>query len=107
MNKASEYTQLQSQAATLADDIALARAFKSQEAAQWAKVPRRAIQELLAGLVLWSKADASHNAAVPVPRFLSLKVYCYFGQEAHLLDLLRWALTGAFTEEELKALGSG
>ena len=106
MDKAVEFGELEHQAATLADEIALARAFKNQDAALWGDISRRAVQELLSGLVLWSSTDESRNVEVSVPSSLSSRIHYYARRGVHVHDLLLWALTGTFTDKERKALAS-
>lgn len=105
--KGKEYGELERAAAGLEHDLTLARAFKSQDTKLWQQVPRRAVQELLTGLVVWSRSDRGHNPSVPVPAFLSSRTYFYSWEGLRLEDLLLWALSGAFTDEERKALASG
>ncbi len=105
MVKTAEYRELERQAATLEHEIALARAFNSQEPGQWKQLPRRAVQELLTGLVLWSRADASHNPLLSSPpSYLSPQAYFYSVGSLRLEDVLVWALSGLLTEQERKAL---
>lgn len=101
MNKTAEFAALERATGVLEQEIALARAFRSQDPERWKKVSRRTAQGCLMGLLLWSKADVANNPFLPPPpRPLASKVCFYSWQQATLEEVLLWGLSGVFTEEE-------
>ena len=104
--KAQEYGELQRQAATLEGELALARAFTSDEADYWAQVPRRAIQQLMVGLVLWARSG-DHNQQVIPPDMVCQRTLLTRWHRVSLKDLLLWVCTAVLSEQEQKALASG
>ena len=82
VNRAKDYGELERQAGALEQEVLLAKAFKSQEPELQLQrvVPRSAVRQLLAGLVLWSQTDTSRNPYVAMPRSLSSRLYHYSSQ---------------------------
>lgn len=107
MNKAQEYGELERQAGKLFEELDLARALKSLEPGDWAKVSRQSVRNMLAGLGMWTRSDASHNLFLPPPPSSISSSILYVDRSLRLEGLLRWALSAVFTEEERRALASG
>lgn len=102
-----DYGELQQAADALKEDISVARAFKSLDAGEWAKVPRYSIQRMMLGVILWGKADGRNRMlAPPEPvrqRTRSLTTW----HQVSLTDLMLWALSGVTTEQDLRTLAGG
>ena len=102
-----DYGELQQAADALKEDISVARAFKSLDPGEWAKVPRYSIQRMMLGVILWGKVDGRNRMlAPPEPvrqRTRSLTTW----HQVSLTDLMLWALSGVTTEQDLSALAGG
>jgi predicted nucleic acid-binding Zn-ribbon protein len=106
LQSTQEYGQLQHQAALLAQEICLARAFTSNDQEQWVRVPRQTIQRLMLGLFWWTDhADRNRPVAPPhlILRGTTLTTYT----RVPLASLVLWAYSGLQTEQEHKLLASG
>jgi len=103
VSKARAYAHLQREAAQLENEIALARAFKSAMAEDWAQVPLQMVQQLLMGLIRWA-GSSDHNQQVPAPSLIVQKAPGLGWSSLSVTDLLLWALMGVVTNEERKLL---
>jgi len=104
--KAQEYGELQRQAGQLENMIAVARALKTDDAEQWAAMPRSMVRHLLFGLMCWANTGDRNQEVVP-PEAVSKKHPIFGLSSVRLVDLLHWVLVGVLTEEERKLfLGS-
>ena len=103
LSKAHAYGDLQRQAAQLENELALARAFKSAMAEDWAQVPLQMVQQLLMGLIRWA-GSSDHNQQVPAPSLIVQKAPGLGWSSLSVTDLLLWALMGVVTDEERKLL---
>jgi chromosome segregation ATPase len=101
-----EYGQLQHQAALLAQEICLARAFTSNDQEQWVRVPRQTIQRLMLGLFWWTD-HADRNRPVAPPHFILRGTTLTTYTRVPLASLVLWAYSGLQTEQEHKLLASG
>ena len=102
-----DYGELQQAADSLKEDLVLARAFKSLDPEEWAKVPRIGIQRILLGVVLWSKADGRNKMMAPPEAVRQRTRTLTTWQQVSLVDLMVWALAGVSTEEDMRALAGG
>jgi hypothetical protein len=104
--KTREYVALESQAAKLAEELKLARAFSSQDIKDWRQVSREGIRKLLQGIIAWTRADTNHNTRLTAPtNELSYKLCYYSITPASLEEVLGWALSGTYSEQERNLLG--
>lgn len=100
MAETAKYGAVERHAGALEAEVALARAFKSHDPEQWKQISRQVIGGLLAGIILWSHGDPSHNPLLPAPpSSLSSRMYMHTWLSTRLDEILVWALSGVFTEE--------
>jgi len=109
MNKTEAYAELEHQAGALEQEIVLAKAFKNGNPEMWKRVSRHAVCNLVAALIEWCRADATHNSLLPAPTgTLASRLRFYSWEKAQLEEILIWVLTALLIEQEnKKALPSG
>jgi hypothetical protein len=105
LEKSAEYSILERQAASLAEEIAMVRGFTSQDEKYWKQVSREVIRKLLGGMIVWCRVDSTNNARLSPPtNSLSSKLMYYEWSAASLAEVLEWAMTVTYTEAERKML---
>lgn len=105
LQRATQYADLDRQAAQLAEEIPLARAFLRNKPELWAKVSRESIEYLMACVIRWAR-DGDHNRQVPIPEAIRQRTSLTKPIKISLVDLLIWAFTGIMTEEARRMLAS-
>ena len=100
---ALNYGLIQEQAGALEEYVEIARALRSGEPGSWQGMSREVIQHLMAGMTRWARKE-SRDIPVPAPELVRIAGGLSAWTRLHLSDLLLWALTGTFSEEERKAL---
>jgi hypothetical protein len=107
VDKSAEYVALERQVAKLAEELALARAIRTQNPADWKDVSRQSVRGFLNGILIWSRLDVSRNPRMSPPtNSLSYKLSYFDWTPATLDEVLEWALAGTYTEQERNMLVS-
>lgn len=102
----AKYGELEHRAGKLEHQLALAQAFTSHDPKQWELVPRKAVCELLAGLIVWSRAHADDNALLTAPpKSISSRLMLYSSSVIRMEDVLLWAFNGLHFAQERQAVG--
>jgi len=91
MQEAENYKKLQEQAAVLGNVVTLAMAIKSPDPNVWSQIGAEEIRILLLDILLWCKADPSHNPDLEAPTgSLTHKAVFYSYYRITLLEVLNW-----------------
>jgi outer membrane murein-binding lipoprotein Lpp len=94
-SETENYKKLQQEAAPLRDYLALAKAIKMHDPELWGQVSQETARGLMSNLLLWCKADTSHNPDMEPPTgSLAGKATFFTWYKVSLEEVLRWALTG-------------
>ena len=86
--------------------IQVARVLPSGDLDSWQTVPRDVIQQLLIGATIWAQHE-NRDVELSPPEALQRGGLLSRYTRLPLSNILFWALTGVFTEEERQALISG
>jgi outer membrane murein-binding lipoprotein Lpp len=93
-SETENYKKLQQEAAPLRDYLALAKAIKMHDPELWSQVSQETARGLMSNLLLWCKADTSHNPDMEPPTgSLAGKATFFTWYKVSLEEVLRWALT--------------
>jgi len=102
---ASELGDLKREAETLENELALARAFATNDIAQWRQLPRQAVQRLVLGLIKWTSRESNNVMVAPPSRICQNSYFIMPSHRVNLNDLALWVMAGLVTQEELRAAG--
>ena len=107
LSRMNEYNKLQRAAESLKEELALARAFMSQDQDEWQKVPVWVMQRLILGLIHWT-GTGEHNRMMSPPEPVCLKYpWLMTRHKVALTDLLVWVLVGMHVEEKTQPFARG
>ena len=101
---ALDYAELRHEAATLGEYVIVAQTLRYSDPDRWRALSREVIRHLLGGVALWTQGEG-HDQTLPPPYMVRGFVPSW--SRVRLSDLLIWALSGGFTQEERAALNTG
>jgi len=91
MQETENYKKLQQETTELGDIVRLAKAIRRHDADLWSRLDRDTIRILLSDVLLWCKADPSHNPDLETPTgSLAGKACFYSWYKINLLEVLSW-----------------
>ena len=99
------YGDVRDQASTLGQYVELARALITDDPEAWQGLPRQVVQHMVRGAVVWAKGE-DRDVQLPAPDMIRRLRGISSWTRLNLSELLIWAMTGTFSEEERTALST-
>jgi len=97
------YGDLREEAAQLQEYVLVARALVTEDPEVWRGFSNQVIKHVITGVLAWAKGEGGDIQLSP-PASLRYKAGISSFTRLTLSELLLWAMTGTFTEEERAAL---